>query len=39
MIVATENGNDYHFDLLRFQARGGRLVLQTDNLVTRLARY
>ena len=37
MIVATENGNDYHFDLLRFQARGGRLVLQTDNLVTRLA--
>ena len=37
MIVATENGDNYHFDLLRFQARGGRLVLQTDNLVTRLA--
>ena len=37
MIVATENGNNYHFDLLRFQAVGGRLVLQTDNLVTRLA--
>ena len=37
MIVATENGNDYHFDLLRFQERGGRLILQTDNLVTRLA--
>ena len=37
MIVATENGNDYHFDLLRFQALNGRLVLQTDNLVTRLA--
>ena len=37
VIVATENGNDYHFDLLRFQERGGRLVLQTDNLVTRLA--
>ena len=37
MIVATENGNNYHFDLLRFQAVNGRLVLQTDNLVTRLA--
>ena len=37
VIVATENGNDYHFDLLRFQERGGRLVLQTDNLVNRLA--
>ena len=37
MIVATENGNDYHFDLLRFQALNGRLILQTDNLVTRLA--
>ena len=36
MIVATENGNNYHFDLLRFQAVNGRLVLQTDNLVTRL---
>ena len=37
MIVATENGNNYHFDLLYFAAKGGRLVLQTDNLVTRLA--
>ena len=37
MIVATENGNNYHFDLLRFQALNGRLILQTDNLVTRLA--
>ena len=36
MIVATENGDNYHFDLLRFEARGGRLVLQTDNLVQAL---
>ena len=36
MEVATENGNNYHYDLLRFIQQNGRLVLQTDNLVTRL---
>ena len=37
MEVATENGNNYHYDLLRFIALNGRLVLQTDNLVSALA--
>ena len=37
MEVATENGNNYHYDLLRFMQIGGRLVLQTDNLVNSLA--
>ena len=36
MEVATENGNNYHYDLLRFVQLNGRLVLQTDNLVKRL---
>ena len=36
MEVATENGNNYHYDLLRFVQLNGRLVLQTDNLVDRL---
>ena len=36
MIIATENGNNYHNDLLFFEADGGRMILKVDNLVTAL---